>query len=57
MRGDYTRIIPALTGVPLKLREILHKPGERIQSIPPTPSWRLWMRPRQRELVACAVRE
>ena|SRR6266542_5046733 len=31
--ADYARIVPALTVVPLKLKEILHKPGERIQYV------------------------
>jgi CRP-like cAMP-binding protein len=31
--GDYTRIAATLTVVPLKLKEILHKPGERIRYV------------------------
>jgi hypothetical protein len=31
--ADYARIVPALTVVPLKLKEILHKPGGRIQYV------------------------
>ena len=31
--ADYARIIPTLTVVPLKLKDILHKPGERIQYV------------------------
>jgi CRP-like cAMP-binding protein len=30
---DYQRIVPALTVVPLKLKHILHKPGEPIQDV------------------------
>jgi CRP-like cAMP-binding protein len=31
--ADYTRILPSLTVVPLKLKEIIHKPGERIRHV------------------------
>ena len=31
--ADYARIAPALTVVPLKLKEILHKPGEHIKYV------------------------
>jgi CRP-like cAMP-binding protein len=31
--ADYARILPSLTVVPLKLKETLHKPGERIQAV------------------------
>src|SRR5436190_2330553 len=31
--ADYARIAPALTVVPLKLKEILHKPGEQIKYV------------------------
>jgi CRP-like cAMP-binding protein len=31
--ADYTRILPSLTVVPLKLKEILHKPGDRIRHV------------------------
>src|SRR5688572_30818318 len=31
--ADYARLVPALTVVPLKLKEILHKPGERIRYV------------------------
>jgi CRP-like cAMP-binding protein len=31
--ADYTRILPSLTVVPLKLKEILHKPGDPIRHV------------------------
>lgn len=31
--ADYTRILPSLTVVPLKLKDILHRPGERIRDV------------------------
>src|SRR5215218_1579380 len=31
--ADYTRILPSLTVVPLKLKHILHKPGESIRDV------------------------
>ena len=31
--ADYTRILPSLSVVPLKLKDILHKPGEPIQEV------------------------
>src|SRR5205823_12991223 len=31
--ADYTRILPSLTVVPLKLKDILHKPGEPLQHV------------------------
>jgi CRP-like cAMP-binding protein len=31
--ADYTRILPSLTVVPLKLKDILHKPGEPIRDV------------------------
>jgi CRP-like cAMP-binding protein len=31
--ADYTRILPSLTVVPLKLKDILHKPGEQIRDV------------------------
>ena len=31
--ADYARIAPTLTVLPLKLKQILHKPGERIQYV------------------------
>jgi len=31
--ADYARILPSLTVVPLKLKEILHKPGEPIRDV------------------------
>ena len=31
--ADYTRIIPALMVVPLKLKDVLHKPGEPIKDV------------------------
>jgi len=31
--ADYTRILPSLTVVPLKLKNVLHKPGEPIQDV------------------------
>ena len=31
--ADYARIIPSLTVVPLKLKDILHKPGDRIRDV------------------------
>jgi CRP-like cAMP-binding protein len=31
--ADYTRILPSLTVVPLKLKEILHKPGDAIRHV------------------------
>ena len=31
--ADYTRILPSLTVVPLKLKTVLHKPGEPIQDV------------------------
>jgi CRP-like cAMP-binding protein len=31
--ADYTRILPSLTVVPLKLKNILHKPGEPIREV------------------------
>jgi CRP-like cAMP-binding protein len=31
--ADYTRILPSLTVVPLKLKEILHKPGDPIREV------------------------
>jgi hypothetical protein len=31
--ADYARIAPSLTVVPLKIKNILHKPGERIQYV------------------------
>jgi len=32
-RGDRDRIVPALDVVPLKLKDLLHKPGERIEYV------------------------
>ncbi len=31
--ADYTRILPSLTVIPLKLKDILHKPGEPIRDV------------------------
>src|SRR5690242_13084254 len=31
--ADYTRILPSLTVVPLKLKNVLHKPGEPIRDV------------------------
>ena len=31
--ADYARILPSLTVVPLKLKDILHKPGEPIRDV------------------------
>jgi len=31
--ADYSRILPALTVIPLKLKDILHKPGEPIRDV------------------------
>ena len=31
--ADYTRILPSLTVVPLKLKDILHKPGDPIRDV------------------------
>jgi len=31
--ADYTRILPSLTVVPLKLKTVLHKPGEPIRDV------------------------
>ena len=31
--ADYARILPTLEVVPLKLKEILHKPGEHIRHV------------------------
>ena len=31
--ADYTRILPSLTVVPLKLKDVLHKPGEPIRDV------------------------
>lgn len=31
--ADYTRILPSLTVVPLKLKTVLHKPGEPVQDV------------------------
>src|SRR5687768_7257204 len=31
--ADYARILPSLTVVPLKLKDVLHKPGEPIQDV------------------------
>jgi hypothetical protein len=31
--ADYARILPSLTVVPLKLKNVLHKPGESIQDV------------------------
>src|SRR4029078_9089120 len=31
--GDYARILPSLTVVPLKLKTILHKPGDAIRDV------------------------
>jgi CRP-like cAMP-binding protein len=31
--AEYTRILPSLTVVPLKLKDILHKPGEPIRDV------------------------
>jgi CRP-like cAMP-binding protein len=31
--ADYARILPSLTVVPLKLKEILHKPGDQIRDV------------------------
>src|SRR4051794_28084288 len=31
--ADYTRILPSLTVVPLKLKDVLHKPGEPIHHV------------------------
>ena len=31
--ADYNRILPSLTVVPLKLKDVLHKPGEPIQDV------------------------
>src|SRR6185436_4815404 len=31
--ADYTRILPSLTVVPLKLKDFLHKPGEPIRHV------------------------
>jgi CRP-like cAMP-binding protein len=31
--ADYTRILPSLTVVPLKLKDIIHKPGEPIRDV------------------------
>src|SRR6187401_2755828 len=31
--ADYTRILPSLSVVPLKLKDILHKPGEPIRDV------------------------
>jgi CRP-like cAMP-binding protein len=31
--ADYSRILPALTVIPLKLKDFLHKPGEPIQDV------------------------
>src|SRR5437762_12145951 len=32
-RDDYERILPTLDVIPLKLKHVLHKPGERIQDV------------------------
>jgi len=31
--ADYARILPSLTVVPLKLKDILHKPGDPIREV------------------------
>ena len=31
--ADYARIFPSLTLVPLKLKDVLHKPGEPIRDV------------------------
>ena len=31
--ADYARILPSLTVVPLKLKDVLHKPGEPIRDV------------------------
>jgi CRP-like cAMP-binding protein len=31
--ADYTRILPSLTVIPLKLKEFLHKPGDPIREV------------------------
>ena len=31
--ADYTRILPSLTVVPLKLKDVLHRPGEPIRDV------------------------
>ena len=31
--ADYSRILPALTVIPLKLRDVLHRPGEPIREV------------------------
>jgi hypothetical protein len=31
--ADYARILPSLTVVPLKLKDILHKPGDPIRDV------------------------
>ena len=31
--ADYARILPSLTVVPLKLKDMLHKPGEPIRDV------------------------